>query len=132
MKNYVDICRKIKSQSVKLRLCKYPDSFNLYVEWGTATTVIPYEHISSKLKEYLREYRSPHGGVAMGISNPALKGEEAYKFKYNLLNDINKEIREELFRCLQLRPDTSFDEFANKFGRLTKDEILKKKENKTE
>lgn len=108
-------------------ICKYPDSFNLYVEWGTATTVIPYEQISSKLKEYLREYRSPHGGVAMGISNPDLKGEESYKFKYNLLNGINKEIREELFRCLQLRPDTSFDEFANKFGGLTKDEILKKK-----
>ena len=75
----------------------------------------------------MREYRSPHGGVAISISNTALKGEGSYKFKYNLLNDINKGIREELFRCLQLRPDASFDEFANKFGGLTKEEILKKK-----
>lgn len=109
-------------------ICKYPDSFNLYVEWGTATTVISYEQISSKLKEYLREYRSPHGGVAMGISNTALKGEESYKFKYNLLKNINKEIREGLFRGIQLRPDVGFDEFANKFGGLTKDEMLKKKQ----
>lgn len=108
-------------------ICKYPDSFNLYVEWGTATTIMPYEQISPKLKEYLREYRSPHGGVAMSISNTALKGEESYNFKYNLLNDINKGIREELFCCLQLRPDASFDEFAKKFGGLTKEEILKKK-----
>ena len=108
-------------------ICKYPNSFNLYVEWGTATTIMPYEQISPKLKEYLREYRSPHGGVAMSISNTALKGEGSYNFKYNLLNDINKDIREELFCCLQLRPDASFDEFANKFGGLTKEAILKKK-----
>ena len=97
------------------------------MEWGTATTIMPYEQISPKLKEYLREYRSPHGGVAMSISNTALKGEESYKFKYNLLNDINKDIREELFSCLQLRADASFDEFANKFGGLTSEKILKKK-----
>ena len=44
--------------------------------------------------------------------------------KDNLLNDANKEMREELFRCLQLDANANFDDFANKFGGLTKEEIL--------
>lgn len=132
------ICAKMKEFNENLTVHTYdflvsegifkcPDSFNLYVEWGMATTIMPHKMISPKLKEYLREYRSPHGGVAMGISNTALAGEESYEYKYNLLNDRNKEIREELFRCLQLELDAGFDEFANKFGGLKKEEILKKK-----
>ena len=101
-------------------ISEYPDSFDLYVEWGTAATILPFEQISSELKEYLHEYSSPHGGVTMGIN----KKESS---KYNLLDDINKEMRQELFRCLNLNPDAEFDEFANKYGGLTKEEILKKK-----
>ena len=108
-------------------MSKYPDSFNLYVEWGTGTTILSYEHISTKLKEYLKEYRSPHGGLAMGINNIALEGEKSFDYKFNLLNDGNKEIREELFRCLQLETNASFDDFANKYGGMTKEEILRNK-----
>lgn len=108
-------------------MIKYPDSYNLYVEWGTATTILPYEKISEKLKEYLKEYRSPHGGVATRIDNIALRGEKSFEYKFNLLNDINKEMREELFRCLQLEANADFDDFANKYGGLTKEEILRKK-----
>ncbi len=107
-------------------ITKYPNSFSLYVEWGTATTVLPFEQISDKLKEYLREYRSPHGGVSMGISSGSLQ-EDSYKNKYNLLNDVNKQMREELFRCLGLDRHADFDEFASKFGGVTKAEILEKK-----
>lgn len=113
--------------SVAHGLVKYPDSFNLYVEWGTATTILPYEHISSKLKEYLKEYSSPHGGVATGIDNIALKGEKSFEYKFNLLNDVNKEMREELFRCLQLNANASFEDFAKKYGGMTKEVILRNK-----
>ena len=65
--------------------------------------------------------------MAMGIDNIALKGEKAYANKYNLLNDANKEMREEIFRCLQLDVNASFDDFAKKYGGLTKEEILKNK-----
>ncbi len=107
-------------------ITKYPNSFSQYVEWGTATTVLPFEQISDKLKEYLREYRSPHGGVSMGISSGSLQ-EDSYKNKYNLLNDVNKQMREELFRCLGLERHADFDEFASKFGGVTKAEILERK-----
>lgn len=105
-------------------IVRYPDSFNLYVEWGTATTTLAYEDISPKLREYLKDYSSPHGGVSMGISNVDLRGEASYIYRDNLLNDINKEMREELFRCLRLEANANFDDFANKFGGLTKEEIL--------
>lgn len=108
-------------------MIKYPDSYNLYVEWGTATTILPYEKISEKLKEYLKEYRSPHGGVATRIDNIALRGEKSFEYKFNLLNDINKEMREELFRCLQLEANADFDDFAKEYGGLTKEEILRRK-----
>jgi carboxypeptidase Taq len=64
------------------------------------------------------------GGVSMGISNVDLRGESSYIYRDNLLNDINKEMREELFRCLRLEANANFDDFANKFGGLTKEEIL--------
>ena len=106
--------------------CQYPDYFNLHVEWGTAATILPYEHISPKLMEFLQEYCSPHRSVSIGIKNIALEFKEAFVNRNNLLNDVNKEIREELFRCLQLKPDASFDDFAQKYGGMTKEEILKK------
>lgn len=106
---------------------EYPDSFKLYVEWGTATTILPYENISSKLREYLKEYHSPHGGVYTGINNIALMGENSNEYKFNLLNDVNKKMREELFRCLMLESDASFDDFAKKYDGMTKEELLKNK-----
>ena len=62
----------------------------------------------------------------MGISNVDLRGEASYIYRDNLLNDINKEMREELFRCLRMEANANFDDFANKFGGLTKEEILRK------
>lgn len=107
-------------------IVEYPESFNLYVEWGTAVTILPFEKISKKLQEYLKDYCSPHGGVSIGIY-PNLLHENSFEYKGNLLNDINKEMRMELFLCLGLDANATFDEFAMMFGGLTKKEILAKK-----
>lgn len=106
---------------------QYPESYNLYVEWGTASTILEYKDISQKLREYLKEYCSPHGGVCMGITWRSLGDEECFINKNNLLNDKNRDMREEVFRCLGLNSDACFDEFAKKYGGLTKEEILQKK-----
>ena len=107
-------------------MTEYPESFYLYVEWGTAVTMLPFERISKKLQEYLRDYRSPHGGVSIGIYPEHIQ-ENSFEYKGNLLNDINKEMRMELFSCLGLKQNATFDEFAVRFGGLTKKEILAKK-----
>ncbi len=107
-------------------MAEYPEFFDLYVEWGTAVTILPFERISKKLQEYLRNYRSPHGGVSVGIY-PELIQENSFEYKGNLLNDINKKMRMELFSCLGMDMDATFDEFAMMFGGLTRKEILAKK-----
>lgn len=112
-------------------LVKQPQSYHLYVEWGTANVLLPSDRVSAKLEEYLKEYHSPHGGVSIGIRPTLLtmsedEKTEMWQYKYNLLEDINRDMRNELFACLGLHPDAGFDEFAVKFQGLTKQEILEK------
>ncbi len=125
------VCTKIKKLNenttvhtydmlVSEGICSYTDNYNLYVEWGTATTILSYENISQKLKECLHDYHSPHGGVSICVNDRPSKD------AYNLLNEVNREVREELFSCLQLNSNADFDDFAIKYGGLTKDEILRK------
>ena len=49
-----------------------------------------------------------------------------YMHRYDLLNDSNREFREELFTCLGLSKDAAFDDFAGKFGGMTKAEIVER------
>ena len=100
------------------------DSYQLRVEWGTAATFLPYNQLSTRLKEYLAEYRDPHSGVSIGIFPDIDKSR--YSSKMNLLNPDHDEMRAELFRCLGLSPDADFDAFAASYGGLTKKEILNK------
>lgn len=99
----------------------------LYIEWGFANTELRYEQISDKLKEMLLDYTSPHFGVNLRIDPqmavPDQKHRNYYSYKNNLLNPENKEMLNEIFFCLGLSADTTFDQFAKKFGGLTRAEI---------
>lgn len=136
------VCTKFTSENVHStvftedslmsdRLIMLPEKYNLYVEWGTAVTRVPYSKLSEKLREYLMTYRSPHGGVSMGIKPylltiPQEEKINRWDYKFNLLEEINREMREELFDCLGLKSDAGFDDFAEKFGGLSKEEIVKR------
>ena len=99
----------------------------LYVEWGFAQTSLPYEEVPESLREKLKDYSSPHGGVAMGIGPNLCVPEdyrELYSYKNDLLNPHNREVLNEIFACIGLDSDATFDDFAVKFGGLTKKEIL--------
>jgi len=100
------------------------DGYQLYVEWGLASVMLPFECISEKLKSFLDEYHDPHGGVNISIIPDIEKS--WYSTKMDLLNPWNSEMREELFRCLKLNPDADFDEFAAAFNGPTKKEILER------
>ncbi len=112
------------------KLIPESETYNLYVEWGTAVTELAFEDISDRFKEYMKNYISIHRGVALEIGGniPEFLGrtEPTLRYKMNLLNDINKDMRQELLCCLGLNPDADFDDFARKFGGLTKKEILGK------
>lgn len=40
--------------------------------------------------------------------------------------EMNREMREELFLCLGLQKNATFNNFAEKFGGLSKEEIVEK------
>lgn len=108
-----------------------PKEYNLYIEWGTATAKLAYSQLSDKLKEYLANYHSPHGGVFVSIyPDTLLLSEEekrnTYTYRYDLMENHNQGLRKELFSCLGLDKNADFDDFAAKFGGLKKSEILEK------
>lgn len=116
---------------MKDNLISTPKEYNLYIEWGTATTTLAYSQLSDKLKEYLSDYYCPHGGVSIGIHPDVIlvseeKKMDIFTYKYNMLEKHNQKLREELFFCLGLERNSDFDDFAEKFGGLKKAEILKK------
>ena len=102
--------------------------YTLYLEWGFAQTSLRYDQLSEKLKSYLTHYSSPHGGVSMCIDPREAIPDEKYRqhvsYRLNLLNPENREMLEEIFACLELEPNTSFERFAEKFGGLPRQEIL--------
>ncbi len=107
-----------------------PDAeYSLYVEWGFAQTCLPYADISDKLKEYLKDYSSPHGGVRMGIPTEIFDEQgfrDDYSYKYNLLNPENDGFRKELFACLGLPENADFDSFSKAFGGICKERICER------
>ena len=132
------ICTKILSRSqhttlftqdMLLRDGLIPQQeYTLYIEWGFAQTSLRYDQLSDKLKAFLADYSSPHGGVSISIDPysavPDEKYRQYYSYRNNLLNPENREMRNEIFACLGLDPDTTFDRFAEKFGGLTSQQIL--------
>jgi len=116
---------------MKDKLIQTPRDYQLYVEWGTAVTKLNYDQISDKLKRMLLDYHSPHGGVSIGIYPDGVflsdeEKEELYTYKYNLMEKHNQEFKAELFKCLGLKENAGFDDFAEKFGGLKKRAILEK------
>lgn len=102
----------------------WEERYNLYVEWGTASVILPFEQISDRLRLFLKDYKDMHGGVHIGIF-PDFEAVNIYS-RMDLLNPNNAPMKAELFICLGLNPDAEFDDFAKAFNGLTKAEILKR------
>ena len=132
------ICKKMISHSSHITLSAQDmfindglipkNEYMLYIEWGFAQTTLRYDQLSDKLKKMLLNYKSPHGGVALSIDPqmavPDEKHRQYHFYRYNLLNSDNREILNEIFACLGLNEDATFDEFAKRFGGLTLQEIV--------
>lgn len=101
--------------------------YSLYVEWGFASTTLDFSALSPKLKELLAAYHSPHGGVLLRLdprsANATAELSASHRYRHDLLNPENKELRTELFSCLGLPADTTFDQFAAAFGGLSRGEF---------
>ena len=97
------------------------------VEWGFSSVTLNYDQISDKLKEQLDRFPLQTGGVSTGIEPCFASGDDSLDLtndRHDLLNPINEDLRVEVFACLGLDADTTFDHFAEKFGGLTRQEIV--------
>lgn len=107
------------------------ENYKLYIEWGFTQVEIPKKKISYELNNAIADYYSPFNGVSMGIY-PRYCGKskeellEYHDYKNDLLAPHNSHILALIMENLGVSKEISFDEFANKFGGLTKAEILEK------
>lgn len=97
------------------------------VEWGLCSTVIPWRKIPEELRQLLADYDTPHSGVRIGISPedalPDEKQRAYHDYRANLLNPHNDALRAAILRLTGLPDGSGFDEFAVRFGGLTRQEI---------
>ena len=101
--------------------------YTLYIEWGAASTQIHCSKLTSRLRGYFSGYSSPQNGAWVGIKPDYLLPDEHIKplwaYRADLLNPENRELLDELLKCIGLRKDTSFDAFNAKFGGLSLQEM---------
>lgn len=103
------------------------------VEWGLCSTMIPWDSIPEELRQRLMDYETPHGGVMMGIPTEyALPDEMCLGhcfFRDNLLNPHNDDFRAAILHLTGLPDGAGFDDFALRFGGLTRQEIADRIQN---
>lgn len=139
------VCTKIVTQSIHNTLFtddmffgdnhnKNNIQYNLYIEWGFAQTEILFSQITDELKDYMKDYYSPHGGVGYSIDcwncektyTDIILQHPKHSIKNNLLLKENEDNLKMIFRCLGINENTSFDEFARLYGGITADEFIKR------
>lgn len=118
------------------RLLRYEgtdEPVDIPVEWGLCSTVIPHGRIPEALQRKLAEYDTPHGGVLTGIppeyAVPDEKRRAQYHYRNDLLNPHNDGFRGEILQLTGLNADAGFDDFAARFGGLTRQEIAERMQN---
>lgn len=102
---------------------------SMHIEWGFARVALTYDQISDELKGQLDRFPLQTYGVCTGI-DPSFASPEGTSnladYTQDLLHPKNSDLLPAVFACLGLEADTTFDQFAEKFGGLTRREILDK------
>ena len=97
------------------------------IEWGFASVKLTNDQLSDVLKGQLDRFALQTGGVSTGIGPDFVSVDGSPNWaddRYDLLDPRNSDLRSEVFACLGLDADTTFDQFAEKFGGLTRSQII--------
>lgn len=100
---------------------------SMTIEWGFSSVTLNYDQLSDQLKCQLDRFSLQSGGVYTGIDPCFVSVEDSANWaddRCDLLNLKNSDLRAEVFACLGLNSNTTFDQFAKKFGGLTLQEIV--------
>lgn len=105
---------------------------SLYVEWGFSSFEIPWENVPDNIRQLLDEGAYFDGGVAMSISadlcgkklDDILKKTPKHMIRHNLLLPENREKFNLVMNFLGLPDDCTLDDFAAKYGGISRQEYI--------
>jgi len=106
--------------------------FNVQVEWGLCSTVVPYRRIPEELRQklidlhYGAHYNGVLGGIPPEFALPEQHCAHWVMHQKNLLNPHNDALRGEILMLTGLPADADMDDFARAFGGLTRAEIAQR------
>ncbi len=102
--------------------------YSLLLEWGFASCEIPWENVSDGVREMLREGSYFSNGVSLGASGAycgktlaeILEKTPGDTIRFNLLLPENRKKFNLVIRCFGMPEDCSYDDFAEKYGGITR------------
>ena len=105
---------------------------SLYVEWGFATCELPWEDVPECIRKMLQEGYYFNGGVRFGISGEycgktladILSDTPKNALQYDLLLLENRKSFNLVMNCLGLPDDCSYDDFAEKYGGISRERYI--------
>lgn len=108
------------------------EPFSLYVEWGFTSFELPWDIVPESIREMLDEGVYFNGGVSLGISGyycgktlaQILKDSPRNLIQYNLLLPENHDKFNMIMDFLELPHDCTLDEFAEKFGGISRQKYI--------
>ena len=104
----------------------------MYVEWGFSSFEIPWENVPDTIRQLLDEGAYFDGGVAIGIRadlcgktlDEILKETPKHVIRHNLLLPENRDKFNLVMHFLGLPNDCTLDDFAAKFGGISRKEYV--------
>ena len=106
--------------------------FSLCVEWGFASVDVPWDSVPKKIKDLLNNGKYYKSGVVIGISgkdcgkthSDMLEETPKKRIKSNLLLPENRDKFNLVMNALGLPDDCSYDDFAFKYGGLSRQQYI--------
>lgn len=105
---------------------------SLYVEWGFVSFDIPWDNVPDAVRKILDEGSYSNVGAALSISGAycgrtladILRETPRNRIRFDLLLPENREKFNLIMNCLGLPDDCSFDEFAERFGGISRQRYI--------
>ncbi|MBQ8965542.1 immunity 26/phosphotriesterase HocA family protein [Ruminococcus sp.] len=102
----------------------------LYVEWGFASFEVPWDEVPDNIRKLLEEDRCFNGGVSLGITSYFCGRTMAEllakypKLYFSLLTPEKRDKFNMVMEFLGLPADSTLDDFAKKYGGITRAEYI--------
>ena len=107
---------------------------SLYVEWGFASVEIPWADVPEDIRQMVKGGNYFQNGVSLRITGAycgktladILQETSKHRMQYDLLLPENRDDFNRVMECLGMPKDCTYDEFAAKYGGLSRREYIER------